>query len=134
MTSNPPSSATAQDNGTVKSRATVRRPAVAPKPRRLSSYRRQEEDTDDDKPTDMTWDSPLKGYENAEPLPDKVNPDGKSLYNPPGPRSEAYEKFPEPIKMTNNAFDFHSASANTSILVPCRMLIRPSSLLYAEHS
>lgn len=55
----------------------------------------------------MTWNSPLKGYENAEPLPTTINPDGKSLYNPPGPLSAAYEKFPEPIDMSNNAFDFH---------------------------
>ncbi|KIP10055.1 hypothetical protein PHLGIDRAFT_125883 [Phlebiopsis gigantea 11061_1 CR5-6] len=55
----------------------------------------------------MTWTSPLAGYENAEPLPTTTNPDGKSLYNPPAPKSEAYEKFPAPIDMSNNAFDFH---------------------------
>lgn len=59
----------------------------------------------------MTWDSPLKGYENAEPLPATTNPDGKSLYNPPAPKSIAYEKFPEPIDMSNNAFDFHGKSS-----------------------
>ncbi len=52
--------------------------------------------------------SPLIGYENAEPLPTTVNKDGKSLYNPPGPRSAAYEEFPDPIISSNNGFDFHS--------------------------
>ena len=54
------------------------------------------------------WKSPLIGYENAEPLPDTINPDGKSLFNPPGPRSKAYDEFPEPIDSSNNGFDFHS--------------------------
>ena len=52
--------------------------------------------------------SPLVGYENAEPLPEKFNTDGKSLYNPPGPRSDAYDEFPKPIDSSNNGFDFHS--------------------------
>ena len=53
--------------------------------------------------------NPLAGYENAEPLPDTINPDGKSLYNPPtGKLSEAYESFPLPIDSSNNGFDFHS--------------------------
>lgn len=56
----------------------------------------------------MTWDSPLNGYENAEPLPTTVNQDGKSLYNPPGPKSSAYDEFPKPIDSSNNGFDFHS--------------------------
>lgn len=56
----------------------------------------------------MSWKSPLVGYENAEPLPTTVNPDGKSLYNPPGPKSRAYDEFPEPIDSSNNGFDFHS--------------------------
>lgn len=56
----------------------------------------------------MTYESPLKGYENAEPLPDTINPDGKSLYNPPGPPSAAYDEFPAPIDPSNNGFDFHS--------------------------
>jgi len=51
--------------------------------------------------------SPLEGYENAEPLPTTINPDGKSLYNPPGPLSKAYEEFPKPIDSSNNGFDFH---------------------------
>ncbi|KDQ61441.1 hypothetical protein JAAARDRAFT_203955 [Jaapia argillacea MUCL 33604] len=53
------------------------------------------------------WNSPLAGYENAEPLPDKINPDGKSLYNPPGPRSAAYDQAPKPIDSSNNELDFH---------------------------
>ncbi|KAI0675730.1 DOPA-like domain-containing protein [Trametes maxima] len=51
--------------------------------------------------------SPLAGYESAEPLPTTINPDGKSLYNPPGPLSAAYEHFPAPIDSSNNGFDFH---------------------------
>ena len=50
----------------------------------------------------------LKGYENAEPLPTTLNPDGKSLYNPPGIKSAAYDVFPQPIDSSNNGFDFHS--------------------------
>lgn len=64
----------------------------------------------------MTWDSPLKGYENADPLPTTTNPDGKSLYNPPGSLSSAYEKFPEPIDMSNNAFDFHGQYASALMM------------------
>ncbi|KAJ3479539.1 hypothetical protein NLI96_g8986 [Meripilus lineatus] len=55
----------------------------------------------------MPWDSPLKGYENAEPLPTHYNPDGKSLFNPPGEKSASYEEFPKPIDSSNNGFDFH---------------------------
>ncbi|KAI0704272.1 DOPA-like domain-containing protein [Cytidiella melzeri] len=55
----------------------------------------------------MSWPSPLIGYENAEPLPDKLNADGKSLYNPPAPKSAAYDEHPKPIDSSNNAFDFH---------------------------
>ncbi|KAI0821599.1 DOPA-like domain-containing protein [Irpex lacteus] len=55
----------------------------------------------------MSWPSPLVGYETAEPLPDKVNPDGKSLYNPPAVRSAAYDEYPKPIDSSNNPFDFH---------------------------
>jgi hypothetical protein len=61
----------------------------------------------------MSWSSPLIGYENAEPLPDKVNADGKSLYNPPAPLSTAYEEFPKPIDSSNNAFDFHGMSTTS---------------------
>ncbi|THH28005.1 hypothetical protein EUX98_g6180 [Antrodiella citrinella] len=53
------------------------------------------------------WKSPLEGYENAEPLPEHFNEDGKSLYNPPGPKSAAYDEFPDPIDKKNNGFDFH---------------------------
>jgi len=55
----------------------------------------------------MSWESPLKGYENADSLPTTINPDGKSLYNPPGPKSAAYDEFPKPIDSSNNGFDFH---------------------------
>lgn len=55
-----------------------------------------------------TYDSPLKGYENAEPLPTEYNPDGKSLQNVPGPKSASYSEFPKPIDSSNNGFDFHS--------------------------
>jgi len=51
--------------------------------------------------------SPLEGYENAEPLPTHFNEDGKSLYNPPGPKSGTYDEFPKPIDSSNNGFDFH---------------------------
>ncbi|KAH8116303.1 DOPA-like domain-containing protein, partial [Phellopilus nigrolimitatus] len=43
----------------------------------------------------------------AAPLPDTINADGKSLYNPPGPTSAAYDAFPLPIDSSNNGFDFH---------------------------
>lgn len=54
--------------------------------------------------------SPLAGFENAEPLPDTFNADGKSLLNTPGPKSSSYEAFPEPFKPNKNGFDFHGAS------------------------
>jgi hypothetical protein len=61
----------------------------------------------------MPWDSPLKGYENAEPLPTNVlNADGNSLYNPPGPKSAAYEEFPKPIDSSHNGFDFHGGCSD----------------------
>ncbi|KAH9479389.1 putative 21.2 kDa protein [Psilocybe cubensis] len=45
---------------------------------------------------------------NAPPLPSTLNPDGKSLFNPPAPaRSPAYDEFPAPIISSNNGFDFH---------------------------
>ncbi len=56
----------------------------------------------------MTWESPLKGYENAEPLPIGFNADGKSLINTPGPKSASYDEFQKPIDSSNNGFDFHS--------------------------
>ncbi|KAG2042618.1 hypothetical protein BDR03DRAFT_943830 [Suillus americanus] len=54
------------------------------------------------------WPSLLAGYEGAEPLPTTFNPDGKSLYNPPGPRSAAYDEFPKQFDPSKNGFDFHS--------------------------
>lgn len=54
------------------------------------------------------WSSLLEGYEDAEPLPTIFNADGESLYNPPGPRSGAYEEFPKSIDPSRNGFDFHS--------------------------
>lgn len=66
----------------------------------------------------MSWPSPLTGYENAEPLPTKTNADGKSLYNPPAPRSSAYETFPKPIEMSNNAFDFHGVCHYAHFIQP----------------
>ncbi|KAH9932661.1 DOPA-like domain-containing protein [Amylocystis lapponica] len=70
----------------------------------------------------MSWKSPLIGYENAEPLPTTINPDGKSLYNTPGPLSKAYETFPDPIVSTNNGFDFHIYYIQSS----------PSQMQYAK--
>jgi DOPA 4,5-dioxygenase len=55
----------------------------------------------------MLWPSPLDGYQSAEPLPTTTNPDGKSLYNPPAPQSNAYHHFQKPIDSSNNGFDFH---------------------------
>lgn len=58
-------------------------------------------------PAKMIWESPLKGYENSEPLPDTLNSDRKSLVNLPGPKSAAYDECPKPIDSSNNPFDFH---------------------------
>jgi DOPA 4,5-dioxygenase len=57
------------------------------------------------------WPSLLEGYEGAEPLPTALNPDGKSMYNPPGPHSAAYDEFPKQIDPTQNGIDFHSECA-----------------------
>lgn len=73
----------------------------------------------------LPWESPLKGYENAEPLPTTINADGKSLYNPPGPQSAAYDEFPNPINPSNNAFDVHSEG---DCIVAKRALTRSSLL------
>ncbi|KAI0792151.1 DOPA-like domain-containing protein [Abortiporus biennis] len=70
----------------------------------------------------MSYKSPLDGYENAEPLPTEFNADGKSLYNPPGPKSAAYDEFPKPIDSSNNGFDFHIYHIQTS----------PSEAKYAQ--
>ncbi|KAJ4341478.1 hypothetical protein N0V87_001870 [Didymella glomerata] len=49
-------------------------------------------------PTLYTYPSPLKGYENLQPLPDKKAADGKSYVNPPAEKkSEAYTSFVSPI-------------------------------------
>ncbi|KAF9454349.1 hypothetical protein P691DRAFT_717847 [Macrolepiota fuliginosa MF-IS2] len=53
------------------------------------------------------WQSPLIGYQHTPPLPNTINPDGKSLHNPPGPQSSYYHEFSKPIDASNNAFDFH---------------------------
>jgi DOPA 4,5-dioxygenase len=46
----------------------------------------------------VTYPSPLAGYEDAPPLPDEKNEDGKSYKNPQtGVLSPAYERFPEPL-------------------------------------
>ena len=46
----------------------------------------------------VTYPSPLAGYENAEPLPDEKNEDGKSYKNPQtGVLSPAYDRFIEPL-------------------------------------
>ncbi|KDQ19490.1 hypothetical protein BOTBODRAFT_51880 [Botryobasidium botryosum FD-172 SS1] len=55
----------------------------------------------------MSYKSPLEGYENLGALPSTFNEDGKSLYNPPGPKSSSYDEFPKPIDSSNNGFDFH---------------------------
>ncbi len=73
--------------------------------------------------------SPLVGYENAEPLPTTFNADGKSYYNPPAPRSAAYDEFPAPIKSANNGFDFHSEfrtlQMHAKLLTPNVSLLPP---------
>jgi DOPA 4,5-dioxygenase len=46
-------------------------------------------------------------------LPTTFNADGKSLFNPPGPKSAAYDEFPLPIDSSNNGFDFHSKTADS---------------------
>ncbi len=82
----------------------------------------------------MPWKSPLVGYENAEPLPTTVNPDGKSLYNPPGPKSLAYDEFPEPIDSSNNGFDFHSERIRAYMSFTSNLITYSLSLLHAGRS
>ena len=57
----------------------------------------------------FTYRSPLEGYEDAAPLPDDLNEDGKSFTNPPREGlSNAYEQFTSGI--TNGrrgGFDIH---------------------------
>lgn len=57
----------------------------------------------------VTYPSPLAGYENAEPLPDEKNEDGKSYKNPQtGVLSPAYDKFVEPLDNgRRGGFDVH---------------------------
>lgn len=52
----------------------------------------------------------------TEPPPTTLNPDGKSLHNPPGTKSAAYDLFPPPIDSSNNGFDFHSKSNDTRFI------------------
>jgi hypothetical protein len=80
--------------------------------------------------SNMVFKSPLEGYENADPLPTTFNADEKSLFNPPGPRSEAYEKFLPPINPSKNGFDFHSKSSKAQSIVAVSDTTT-SSLLYA---
>ena len=48
-------------------------------------------------PKEHPW--PLQGYENAPPLPDEKNDDGKSYKNPTAESlSKSYEEFPDPLK------------------------------------
>ncbi|EIW79369.1 hypothetical protein CONPUDRAFT_59509 [Coniophora puteana RWD-64-598 SS2] len=55
------------------------------------------------------WDSPLRGYEDAEPLPSTLNPDGLTVHNPPGSSelSSAYDEFPKEFDPSACRFDFH---------------------------
>ncbi|XP_014555831.1 hypothetical protein COCVIDRAFT_16619 [Bipolaris victoriae FI3] len=60
-------------------------------------------------PSLYKYESPLKGYENCEPLPNEKAEDGKSYVNPPAEKaSDAYNSFVAPI--TNGirgGFDVH---------------------------
>lgn len=48
--------------------------------------------------SDFNYTSPLAGYENAPPLPEERNDDGKSFVNiQTGVLSPAYEKFISPL-------------------------------------
>ncbi|KAJ7513116.1 DOPA-like domain-containing protein [Mycena galericulata] len=65
--------------------------------------------------------SPLKGYENAEPLPNVLSDDGQSLYNPPAKKSPAYDQFVAPITTETNGFDF-------------QVYYRPSSAMESQYA
>lgn len=57
-----------------------------------------------------TYASPLIGYENAPPLPDELDTDGKSYKNPPAMngRSKAYDHFTAGItNESRGGFDLH---------------------------
>lgn len=58
--------------------------------------------------TGYKFPSPLKGFENAPPLPEQRNPD-KTYVNPPRKTpSKAYEEFPDPLdKTARGGFDVH---------------------------
>ncbi|KIY62943.1 hypothetical protein CYLTODRAFT_360742 [Cylindrobasidium torrendii FP15055 ss-10] len=53
------------------------------------------------------WPNLLAGFENAPPLTEERNADGKSLKNLEAPRSKAYDEFVDPLDKKNNGFDFH---------------------------
>ncbi|MCJ1440834.1 MAG: hypothetical protein MMC23_001320 [Stictis urceolatum] len=55
------------------------------------------------------YESPLKGYENRNPLPAEKNADGKSFVNPQTNKlSAAYERFEDPISNDERGgFDVH---------------------------
>ncbi|KAK3998372.1 DOPA 4,5-dioxygenase [Cladorrhinum sp. PSN332] len=59
--------------------------------------------------SDFNYPSPLAGYENAPPLPEERNDDGKSFVNPQtGILSPAYEKFISPLDTgRRGGFDVH---------------------------
>ncbi|KAI0116004.1 DOPA-like domain-containing protein [Hypoxylon sp. NC0597] len=56
-----------------------------------------------------TYPSPLEGYENAPPLPEEKNEDGKSFKNPVKETlSKAYLEFPDPLdRGRRGGFDVH---------------------------
>ncbi|KAL7941857.1 DOPA-like domain-containing protein [Trichoderma barbatum] len=60
-------------------------------------------------PLKYTYPSPLAGFENAPPLSDERNEDGKSFVNPQREElSEAYAKFTEPLNNgRRGGFDIH---------------------------
>ncbi|KUJ20341.1 uncharacterized protein LY89DRAFT_441296 [Mollisia scopiformis] len=60
-------------------------------------------------PSRDTYESPLKGYENASPLPDEKAADGKSYLNhQTGVLSKSYERFTDPLDNgIRGGFDIH---------------------------
>jgi aromatic ring-cleaving dioxygenase len=60
-------------------------------------------------PSTYTYPSPLEGYEDAAPLPDELDEDGKSYKNPEtAQRSKAYSEFTSGITNgSRGAFDIH---------------------------
>ncbi|KAJ2906503.1 hypothetical protein MKZ38_001484 [Zalerion maritima] len=56
-----------------------------------------------------TYSSPMKGYENAVPLPDEIAEDGKSYKNTEtGKLSSSYDKFTDPLRRDRRGgFDIH---------------------------